>query len=238
MDRAVSDVLGYILIFALITSSVGVVTVAGFGTLADTRDAERFENAERVFDILGANVADHLEDRVRTRNTEIRLADSSLGFGDPVGINVTVGGVGSNSTTVEPLLYSQGETARIAYTGGAVVRSKGGSAVMTAGPPFRFGNRTVITMVNTRGRDTGVAGSARVLVRTELVSQSVYEYTNGPYTVTLNVTPPAPRSAAWAQWLESETGTDCDTLDDTVSCTFEADEVYVRTVTIDVFLVD
>ncbi|MFB6109412.1 MAG: hypothetical protein ABEJ60_00860 [Halodesulfurarchaeum sp.] len=234
MDRGVSDVLGYVLIFALITSSVGVVTVAGYGALEDVRAAQRFENAERAFEMLRANVADHLENRVPSRSTGIQLADARLGFGDPVTITVSVEGVGTNRTTLEPIVYSAGQTGRIVYASGAVIRSEAGGSVMTAEPPFRFGNPMFITMVDTRGHGTGIAGSARVLVRTELLSQSVHAYTDGPYDLWVNVT--TPRPGAWISWLEAETGSDCVLAGDTVSCPVEAETVYVRTVTIDVYL--
>ena len=64
MDRAVSDVLGYVLIFSLITSSVGVVYVAGYGSLDSLRNAERFNNAERAFDVLDSNLEEFGDDKM------------------------------------------------------------------------------------------------------------------------------------------------------------------------------
>ncbi|MGM0371372.1 MAG: DUF7289 family protein [Halobacteriota archaeon] len=233
MDRAVSDLVGYVLIFALITSSVAVVTVGGYDSLGTVRDAERFENAQRVFDVLGTNVDDHLESHVESRGTEIRLADARLGFGDPVTVNVTVDGVGSNQTTIDPLVYTQSSDRQIAYTGGAVLRTDGGGTLVTTGPPFRFGDEMVISMVKTRGRDAGIAGSGRVLVRTEATTRSTHAYTDGPYTVSVSVNDT--HSDAWERWFESATGDDCTATGGTVTCE-GVDSVYVRTVTIDVFL--
>ncbi len=236
MDRGVSDVLGYILIFSLIISSVALVTVGGYNSLNTVRDAERFDNAQRVFEVLDANVADHLESGVTSRATEIRLANARLSFGDPVRINVTVEDEGYNRTTVDPLVYTQSDDRKIFYSGGATIRTDRGFSLMTDGPPFRFGEETVLTLVETRGRDAGISGSGRVLVRSTVATQSVYSYTaSGEYNVTLNVT--SDRPSAWAEWLESETGVEnCDVAGETVSCTFDTDAVYVRTVTIDVFL--
>lgn len=235
MDRAVSDVLGYILIFSLILSAVAVVTAGGYSSLNGVRDAERFDNAQRVFDVLDKNVDDHLETGVTSRGTEIRLADARIGFGDPVLFNVTVEGSGSNQTTVEPLLYTQSSEREIAYSGGATVRTDRGASIIKNDPPFRIGDETIVTFVETRPRDSGISGSGRVLVRTELSADSVHEYTgSGPYNVTLNVT--SPRTGAWEQWFESETGEDCTVVGNTASCTFETETLYVRTVAIDVFL--
>lgn len=235
MDRAVSDVLGYILIFSLILSSVAIVTVGGYNSLNSVRDAERFDNAQRVFDVLDANVDDHLETGVTSRGTEIRLADARIGFGEPVVFNVTVGEYGFNRTTVEPLVYTQSSDREIAYSGGATVRADRGTSILSDGPPFRIGEETIVTFVETRARDSGISGSGRVLVRTELAAESVHAYTGaGPYTVTLNVT--TPRTDAWEQWFESETDEECTVVGNTVSCTFKTESLYVRTVAIDVYI--
>ena len=57
-DRAVSDVVSYILVFALIISTVGIVSVSGISGLQDSRDGERVENAQRGFDLLADDVED------------------------------------------------------------------------------------------------------------------------------------------------------------------------------------
>jgi len=58
--RAVSDVVGYVLVFSLVSLTVGVVSVAGVGALQDARDVEQANNAERAFDVLGDNVEGRL----------------------------------------------------------------------------------------------------------------------------------------------------------------------------------
>jgi hypothetical protein len=237
MDRAVSDVLGYVLIFTLIVSSVAVVTVGGYDALDAVRDGERFDNAERVFDVLDEHVDAHLEDRVPGRATEVRLADASLDFGDPVTVNVSVPGVGFNRSTVDPLVYEQSGERRILYAAGATIRRDRGPPRLIDGPPFRFGNRTLITVVETRSRSGGLAGSARVLVRTEYVSQSVHTYTTlEGRSPTLNVT--GARPEAWADWWEAETGEPCTVSGDHVTCSIDAESIVVRQVTIDVTIVD
>jgi len=236
MDRAVSDVLGYILIFSLILSSVALVTVAGYNSLNSVRDAERFDNAEKVFEVFDANVDAHMESQIDGRATELRLADAGIDFGDPVTLNVTVDGAGYNRTTVDPLVYTQSADRKIRYSGGATIRQNRGYSQLIDGAPFRFSNTTVLTLVETRGRTNGISGSGRVLVRSEYVSQSIHGYTDpGEYTVTVNVT--TSKTTAWKNWLEAETGADCEVAGDTVSCTVQTETLYVRTVTIDLFLV-
>lgn len=236
MDRAVSDVLGYVLVFTLITTSVALVTVAGTDSLSNVRDAEQFENAHRVFDVLDANVDDHIEAQADRRATEIRLEDASLGFGDPVEINVSVAGVGYNRTSLDPIVYRQGDDRSIAYSSGAILRGDPGGTIMTAGPPFRFGEETIITFVETRGRSGDLSGSGRVLLRTQRATQSLHTYDNdGPFEVTVNVT--TARTDAWERWMEDQPGvSDCAVSGGTVTCTRTVETLHVRTVTVDVVL--
>ncbi|MFB6085555.1 MAG: hypothetical protein ABEJ84_01900 [Halodesulfurarchaeum sp.] len=235
MDRGVSDVLGYVLIFSLILGSVALVSVTGYNSLDSVRATERFDNAQRVFEILDANVEDHLDTGVPSRATEIRLAGATLGFGEPVRFNVSVSGDGFTRITLEPIVYTQSADRRIVYSGGATIRSDRGYSTLTEGPPFRFGTRTLLTLVQTRGRTSGISGSGRVLIRTTLATQSVHSYAgSGPYTVRVNVT--GDRAAAWTRWLESEIGGNCSVVGSTATCSFETEAVYVRTVTLDVFL--
>lgn len=235
MDRAVSDVLGYVLIFTLIVSSVAVVTVGGSESLGAIRDAERFGNAQQVFEVLDSNVEDHLQDRADSRATEIRLADARIGFGDPVVVNVSVGDQGFNRTVLDPLVYRQSEDRRMVYSAGAVLRHDRGETVLVEDPPFRFEDPTMITIAETRGQTGAVSGSGRVLVRSEYVTQSVHEYADVGEPVEIDIT--TSRTGAWRDYLEAETGNDCTVADDTVSCSFDASSVVVRRVTIDLAVV-
>ena len=235
MDRGVSDVLGYVLIFTLIVSSVAVVTVGGTESLSAVRDAERFGNAQRVFDVLDTNVDDHLDSRTHSRATEIRLTDAGVDFGDPVEVNVTVGNQGFNHTTLDPLVYRQSDRRQVIYSAGAILRRDRGATVLVEDPPFRIGNRTVLTLVDTRAQTGGVSGSGRLLLRSEYVSQTTHEYAEVGDPVVVEITTPRPE--AWQASLEAETGQNCPITGDTVTCTIDASWVAVRIVTVDLAVV-
>jgi len=53
--HGLSDVLGYVLVFSLVVTSVLVVTVGGLSAVENARDAERAQNAERAFDVVATN---------------------------------------------------------------------------------------------------------------------------------------------------------------------------------------
>lgn len=182
--RAVSEVLGFVLVASLIFATLGVVYVGGLGGLEDARDAERVKNAERAFGVLANNIEDLQTEGAPSRATEIKLADAQIGFGEPttVTVNVTNTGAAENpvfSTDIDPIVYSAGTGSKLVYENGALFRVDHDSAVLKQRPPGVFWaegsvSKTTVPYVQTRqGGSTGVGGDTTVLVRTDLVSTEV-----------------------------------------------------------------
>lgn len=246
-DRAVSDVIGFVLVFSLITMTVGAVYATGFSGLEDARDAERVNNAERAFDVLAHNVEDSDRSGAPGRSTEIKLADASIDFGDRTNVSVTVDG----TTTYEqfsPIVYEADGT-RIVYENGAVIREESDGAVMRREPSMAFRERdgersTVLSIVNLNRRGGGqVAGSTTVLVRTRLQSGPGARTTllstprtfDSGKTVTLNVTTTEKRAVVWERYVEDNANWASDPCSQkdvatgtAVVCTFETDHLLVR----------
>lgn len=235
-DRGVSDVLGYALVFALIVSMVGVVYTTGISGLTDAREFEQMANAERAFDVLDANIEDLTRGTAPVRGTEIKLQDGSLGFGDPVTINVSVEGEGSYTGVIEPI-YFEGSTedTRIVSSNGAVFRQSDDGTVLRSEPDVEIGERTVIPMIVTQTRDSELAGSGRVLVRTVVADRTVVHFPANDSPV--NVTIESPRAGVWASELSSNPRTTCDVSGDVAACTIDTESVYVQVVRVDVSLI-
>lgn len=248
--RAVSDVLGYVLVFSLIVVSVGSVTVFGFQGLQDARDFERVNNAERAFDILADNMGDVARHGAPSRATEIKLADAELRFGDPVTVNVSAVNTATPSEgftreyETRPIVYDANTGAEIAYESGAIVRSQSEGSVMVRRPDFVLSqNLVVIPLVVTRAdadsNATSIAGSTTTLIRADhAVTRVAASQTVGTYdTVYLNVTSTHPE--AWSRQLNDYEDVSCTVggppNEQTVYCTLSSVErVYVSTVEIDV----
>lgn len=248
-DRAVSEVLGFVLIFALITSAVGLTYVIGFDGLTATRDYERVNNAERAFRVLGDNVDDVARTEAPSRATEIRLYDAGLRIGEPVVFNVTGREAGSTAVAftaeyeINPIVYDADTGTQLTYSGGALIRSEGGSSVMVTRPHVIMdGDRVVLPVIQTRSAGGSVSGSSTVLIRTSHSGTEMAVGTNeGRYNLTVNVT--TDRPTVWRRYFESkeafsegETCTvDRSTTPATLTCDVEGIEsVYVTAVRIDV----
>jgi len=234
-DRGVSELIGFATVFGVVVISVALVYTFGVGALADVQRAEATDNAERAFDIVAENMADIHQNGAPGRSTELDFEGGELATTGQV--TVTVKNVTSDNGTLlasmvaTPIRYTDGEEG-FYYAGGAVVRTNRDAAVVVRDPPFRFGpNRTVLSLVETKadGDTTSIAGgSARVAGRR--VGSSVAAIETDGVTFEINVT--SPRYGAWRRYLQGE-GLTCPdaevyAAENTVSCEYTTDELYVR----------
>lgn len=212
-SRAVESVVGFVLVFSLVASSVGVVYVFGFDGLQETRDAEQLSNVESAFDVLEDNVEDIQQEDAPHRATEFKLYRATLSTGDPVEFTVTVqnwndpgpDGDGDPSTAeplqtnidAVPVVYTPegGSVDRsIRYVNGAILRSDRGETTVLDPTPLvlreRGGERTaVFPLVETRDEGTtAVSGSTTVLVRADSVISESLAAATDPATDTTDGT--------------------------------------------------
>ena len=243
-DRGVSDTLGFVFIFALIISTVGLTFTLGYGGLQDTRDFERLNNAERAFDVMGDNFEDMVRRGAPSRATEVKVADAQLQMANATVINVSV----DNGTVtdrykfeLEPIVYETGD-GRIVYVNGAIFREDRGGAVVVRHSEFILRKEGVLLpVITTRagGKNTAIGGTTTTLVRAEapggqresfgLEAATTDELTD----VTVEVT--SPRPAVWERDLSRYDDATCTTSGDTVTCTVTGvEQVYVQQSLIDI----
>jgi len=231
-ERAVSEVIGFALVFGLIVSTVAIVSVVGFDELEDTRDQEELNNAERAFDVLADNMADIHDSGAPSRATEMNLQSARLQVGQSVTINVTgvnqSGASFVNTFTTQPIVYASGD-ARLVYSGGAVFRTQDGNGLLLNEPPFLIDSgRVVIPVVQLQhdGEVTSTSGST-VRIRAENSQrQPIHGFAESPTNyerIVVNITAPSPRSGLWMDYLQSQDGvTDCEQpRSDNVRCTID-----------------
>lgn len=260
-ERGVSDVIGFVLVFALITSTVAIVYTFGFTGLENAREEERISNAERVFDILADNVGDLQRRGAPSRATEIKLSEATLGYGSETSLTVEVTNMPSStvySTNLDPVVYAPTDSqTRLVYENGAVFREQrnGGIALERSGSVFRENGPTktaVIPFVQTRQTGKpGVGGSSTVRIRTENAGSEVMGALATPtdadsdpdgdgddeYAVTYTIDTAPTRAPLWESALEeriSWRSDACSVSGGTVTCTFGVERLYVTATRVDV----
>jgi len=220
LDRAVSDLVGFVLVFSLVISVVAIISVGGLNALQTARDAEQVNNAERAFEVLSDNVDDVVRRDAPSRATEISLSENSIRLADPIQVEVRDPNQ-SDPTFLEnrtfqphPIIYDAGGT-ELVYVMGAVFRveSDGGGTVLESWSPVLEPERTHIPVVDTASATDGnpsiqgstvlvhaIANSRRVAVGDE----------SGQFDdVWINIT--SPRRDLWLRMLDSHPELSCST---------------------------
>ncbi|WP_123533065.1 DUF7289 family protein [Halosimplex salinum] len=237
-ERAVSDLIGFVLVFSLIAAVVAVVSLAGLSSLEGARDAQQTNNAERAMEVLSDNMADVTERGAPSRATEISLADASLYMDDPTLIEVSDPDNGDPSfmTTrvfkVRPIVYRD-QGAELVYANGAVFRVEDdGGVVLRSWEPVLDEDRTMIPIINTASSTSGPQSikSSTVLVRANAYQRVVpLADDTGVYDdVWINVT--SPRRDLWKRMLEADDDLECSTAGpERIECELQytPDRIYV-----------
>ncbi|MDB2237258.1 hypothetical protein PN419_01175 [Halorubrum ezzemoulense] len=172
-DRGVSETVGFVLVFALITSTIAVTFTVGLGGLEDAQLAERDDNVERAFDVLHDNFNDIGRDGVPSRATELRLGGGRLAF-DRVS-EFRLNDTGTETAIVEGgsiTYYGAGDT-RIVYENGAVFRMEGNDGVMVKEPDLLVGDTIVYSLYGLSPPAESVSGDRTVLVVAERTDREV-----------------------------------------------------------------
>lgn len=238
--RGVSEVLGFVLVFAVVTGMIGVVYATGISGLDNAQQSEKFTNVERAFDVLADNVADIHRGGAPSRATEVKLGGGSLSVNQTVTFRIRAENssdpLDNASWTVNPeaIVYEDNDGASLVYVGGAVMRAESGGAVMLHEPGWVIGpNRSVIPLVNTYGSDaSGIGGSGKVLIVAERGTrqlQAPFSVGEG-HTAIVNVTVTSPRVGAWKSHMKKDdrfSAVDSDTNHNNVTYQLETKTVYV-----------
>lgn len=138
-DRAVSDVVAFTLVFAIIIGSVGILSVTAFSSMESLQESEQMRNAERGMGALAENFNDVLrKDAVTERSGELSLREGTVrtdSDGTEITIEVKDEGEGDDvfSGHLGQFTYERGGTT-IAYEGGAVFRAEDGGDVLLDRP--------------------------------------------------------------------------------------------------------
>lgn len=236
--RAVSETLGYILVFSIIITTITTATVFGFGGLEDRQAAEQVTNVERAFDVLADNFQDISRDEDPSRATEIRLAGGTVGAGDPVTITVGqwndaeqefIDGEQRN-VTFRPLVF-QSDGGEVAYESGVVFRGSGSGSIARSSLPFVVGEETAlvpVTATSLGSSTTAVGGDRTALIvgerrpTTRTLANRTIEAENGE---TLAVQIDSPRADGWERQLRAEGYEITESTDQSVTAELDVETV-------------
>ncbi|MCL9814339.1 DUF7289 family protein [Natranaeroarchaeum aerophilus] len=134
-DRAVSDLLAFVLVFGIIITSVGVVYIFGLGALGDAQAAQQDRNAERAFSSMGASFNDLQTNRGQERLAELNPRGARMSI-DESSPTISVDGISELNDQDMGAMHYDNDNTRISYELGAVFRSDDENSVMIREPEF------------------------------------------------------------------------------------------------------
>lgn len=198
-DRSVSETVGFVLVFGLITTTIAVTFTVGLGGLEDAQLAERDNNVERAFDVLHDNLNDISRDGVPSRATEIQLGGGELVLEQESEFRLTDAGTGTRVLESGSITYRGAGDTRIIYENGAVFRMEGEDGVMLREPDLLAGDTVVYSLYGLSGPAQTTQGDGTVLVVGERIGRGVPvddRATEGNVTLEINST----QSSVWRRY--------------------------------------
>lgn len=224
--RGTSEVVGFVLVFAVVFAGVGVVQTAGLDTLEDVRDQHRTASAERAFLTLSGNL-DDVRLGAPGRSGTLKLGSGRLVV--EAGPTVTVDEGGTNRTFETGALAYRMDATSVTYASGGVFRNDDAGSVVLREPAVacRRGpaNASIVSVVSVRSDPGGVDTDGPVSVAVRAVDATAWRVDG----VTLNVST-ARDDGAWGRYLAS-TGWERSAP---AAYTCEGNRTYVRRTTVDV----
>ena len=201
-DDAVSEVVGFILIFAIVVLAIGFIYVAGYPTLQSSMDASIFENAEQSFVVLQSNMKMVSLSQVPVKNLILKLHDTTISATGESDITIEY----DNNTLYCPtgeIEYSK-DNKVITYENGGVWKKYPVGQVMVTHPYIYTStmnnvNITTISVVSING-DTSVSGRGIVTLNMQH-NASTLTTTSTPVNVTLKIN--STNALLWENYLES-----------------------------------
>jgi len=224
--RGASEVVSFVLVFAVVFAGVGVVQTAGLDTLGNVRDQHRTDSAERAFLTLSGSI-DDVRRGAPGRSGTLRLGSGRLVV--EAGPAVTVDDGGGNRTFGTGTLSYRVDSTSVSYASGGVFRADRDGSVVLREPATacRRGpaNATIVSVVAFHSRRGGIDtdGPASVVLRT--VDTATWEVDQ----VELNVSTTR-NGPAWGRYLVRNGWTE--TAPSTYAC--GGNRTYVRRTTVDV----
>ncbi|WP_246999987.1 DUF7289 family protein [Halosolutus gelatinilyticus] len=209
-DRGVTEVLGFILVFATILGSVGLLYMTGFQAMSDYQENEQLTNAERAMDSLADNFNDVARyDGVDQRYGELTLRGGTIRTGgESTTIEINTSKTDSKEIELGSLVYESGSDT-IAYEGGGVFRGNGEGSAVIKQPPIRCsGDTVVISIVKLEHDDErsvqssdGVGLTISEVGRERQTNMSEIESSPPTRKVTITVVDDKPYGVGWGHAL-------------------------------------
>ncbi|WP_227130672.1 DUF7289 family protein [Halorubellus salinus] len=234
-ERAVSDVLAFIIVFSIIITSVALVYGTGFSSIREVRDGEQKANAERALEAVALSMSDLVKGEATRRGGSLNLGGGQLQVDESTDIEVVVDGteVTPDPNPVGSFEFYVDDTA-VAYESGGVFRRDGSASVTVLQPTMKCtGESAVVSLVAVTSTQGAIGATDNVEVTmAEESTELLYAETGSGIGVEVDVDG-SDYTTAWERTLEEQGWSDDDTGIDNGEMSCTTDRVVVRLVVIE-----
>jgi len=247
-NRGVSEVVGYVLMFAITLLALSTVVFFGVGALDEARSSVVTDSGEFAMQTLESDLHALYRGSATTRVTEISAAQASIESGETttIRIDAEVGGTTELDATrsFRPIVYRTDDAA-IAYENTLVARTQtDGAVAVTESLVTTSTEEVVLPVVLTVPVDENASAGSTTGVRLRRNGSTgavVRQSGASPVSVTLEVLTTEKRADVWERELsarfEGLPGPGCSRpggpSDTEVQCQFETDTLVVSFVTVE-----
>lgn len=208
MDRGVSEVVAFVLVFAVVISSVGILYVTAFQSMHSYQEGEQVQSAAQGMDALVSNLNDvQSQGGTEQRSGELTLRDGTIRTGgEGATLTVQVDGVDYTTVTTGTLTYQYGSST-IAYEGGGLFQGVDGEpdqSVVTKQPSLTCDNENEMAVVSLlildseADRSRQASGTHRLTLVQEEVTSEIFTGVSG---VSVSVSD-SPHRGGWEDALD------------------------------------
>ena len=212
-ERAVSEVIGYSLVFGIVVIAIGLIYVAGVPALQSSKDTTQFKSVEQGFLILRTDLLKVALDQSPVRTTKLGTAEGGSLSSDPsackLSLKVFESGTECFNDTIElGNIEFASRIGSVSCENGAVLTKYSSGSIMTSKP--RMFNSTdqgniLFSLVKINDSFSSVGGGvARITISNPRFNESIFStpevYRNG----TLKIKVDSEYADAWERFLEDE----------------------------------
>lgn len=180
-DRALSDVVAFVLMFGIILTSVGLVATFGLSELNSFDQHQQIENADRTFELIARSLDELEESQATVRTEAIELGGSSITVSPSSSLRVTVrdtdtGTTHTESFSLNTLQYEVGNRL-VGYENGATyrVRTNADGGIINHDPGLVCSDgQAVLSLVTVEAEeDRYISGSGTLRITGRLTDSSL-----------------------------------------------------------------
>lgn len=207
-DKGVSEVVGYVLTFAIVIAAVTLIYTSGMPMIEQTSETAVLQSMKTSFISLQSNVKKVALDQSPIRTVKFNLIKGSIGANKKTG-NITVKTDLASSSPISfgNIEYTIGSK-KVIYENGAVIEYTTGGNIIVSDPPIYFTNyssdnaaHVIISVINASGSFSAGGGITEMHLSRNRNDTLVYN-TSDPVSF-VNISINSSYAHAWSLFLNN-----------------------------------